>query len=266
MHSKKASSTSQTRNSRDSRQLSRWRCLFGGLSETNLYYSGIKASNLPQDQNFQDLDGESISNYLVELLGASVDIIHPDLNSIHSIFDSNKVKAREGLCDFAMQLLDLKCNLLSKSIDETIKVNPNFIRPIIAIMNNTGVNGVIEIKKALDKSYGSHWLCFVLLPKNFKGFLDLLKTPSKVEQILLYDSLSNSTFSRLPTGFKNLFTQENIFKRRLDTGFKEYKIPPLASSVQKVTLNSTKQQLQNSCGYWAIHNGIMTVLTGSDWF
>ena len=247
--------------------LNLWYSIYHALSDANLYYTGQKIYKKSKRQAFEDLDGQSIMQYLTSFIGDHADIIHPDLNSVFNPFDNNADKAEEGLMDFGMQLFDIKCNLLRKTVNETRKVNPSFTKPIIAVINNAGIDLPKENKYIdANKNYGSHWICFVLLPKNFRGLLKTLDNTLNAEQIFLYDSLSGSSFVRLSIEFQSLFTQGKELIRNTDKGSQKYNIPPLVSSAMRLYKHSVRQQYENSCGYWAILNGIMTVLTGSDTF
>lgn len=153
MNNSISSSSARTRESPSNSNSRGWKLQFDLLSKTFAYYRGEKAEKVEDNKAFQDLSGESIANYLLNLLGDAVDVINPDLNSVFSLF--NPDSALEGARDLIMQLFDLKCNLIGKSTKEAFKINPDFEKPIIAVLNTTGKE-INEEEVDTEASYGSH--------------------------------------------------------------------------------------------------------------
>ena len=54
------------------------------------------------------------------------------------MFDDRQFEALEGVRDFAIQLLDIKCNMKNLSVEQGYQANPDFTKPIIAILNTKG--------------------------------------------------------------------------------------------------------------------------------
>ena len=91
-------------------------------------------------------------------------------------------------------------------------------------------------------------MSFVLLPKNFKGFLKL-QDSLKVEQIFLFDPPAGPSLNRIPKDFEKALKAGGDFTRLADNKYKRYKISKLVSTDSIISRSSIAQQLENSCGY-----------------
>lgn len=150
--------------------------------------------------------------------------------------------------------------------EETYNYNPSFEKPIIAILN-TASGEIKNNAEAARKVFGVHWLVLVILPQEFKGLLGEKNQFNEGDHIILFDSLGQNR--TLPSYFQKALCTYMKFERELEDNKEPttYEIPPLVAKNSTFTSHtSTFLQDANSCGYWAIFNAIMAVLTGTDEF
>ena len=239
-----------------------WKLLYDSFSEVINYFKGGKTySN--EIKTFRELEGTTINDYLCEILKDSVDIINPDLNSIYNIFDGEIKNSVEGINDLVMQLLDIKANLLKVSAKEAVIANPDFIKPIIAILNTKGKTGYSHGQYVDPQTTaGSHWVCLVILPKDFQGFLYQSMNLECIEKVVMFASAG--MVKEFPLRFRVVMTQGTTFIRE---NKHEYVIPKnMIDPNSTYKIYNTIQQNAASCGYWAIFNSIMMVMTGQAHF
>lgn len=95
-----------------------------------------------------------------------------------------------GAYNILEQIFDFKIGSSEREI--TIFLNPDLDKPAVSIINTQGIEQSIE---DANKQGGSHWVAFIILPKNFKGILqsEILEENADIdyqtERIFLYDSL-----------------------------------------------------------------------------
>ncbi len=177
------------------------------------------------------------------------------------MFDGDAKTREEGVKDFLLQLLDIKAGIIQGTSEEALHINPDFIKPIIAILNT-------QAKKDLDKNAtkdpnditDSHWIYLTILPKQFKGLLGKNKYHFSSERVYSFDSLSNNR--RIPEELTRYLREERQFERKHDSGKHIYKFPQMIDNSSHFREFSERQQENSSCGYWAIFNGVMITLAG----
>jgi len=168
------------------------------------------------------------------------------------------------------------------SRDELISVNPHLQNPIIFILNTHSAE-VTDPKNGCAEG-GQHWVALVILPPNYRGLLHLngfvpvenreVKGEDEAQpaRVFLIDSLNNN--DPVPPSLVSALTTSGHISHEItepDGTQISYSIPIPAVLPQDTTVfqkcSITRQQTNNyDCGYWAMYNGLMTVLEGSSQF
>src|SRR5690242_9177563 len=117
---------------------------------------------------------------------------------------------------------------------------------------------------------GNHWVSLVILPEHYSGTPNYLKIDQsqmstigiEVEQVYLYDSIASTR--NIPIKLKTTLCTGEYAKR----GKGMIRVPGLFGQECRYTEHTglDQQAGTNTCGYWAMYNVLMTVLTGSDAF
>lgn len=210
---------------------------------------------------------DGIARTLNQELGNTAYIVHPELGSIHSIFDSNEAISTEAAVNFAKELvgysLDEKGQAISNGIISDQKA---FTKPVVAILNATGVKGK---KKKASSEGGSHWLAFVALPREYKNEAGLTIRLDK-EKIFLIDSLYPDR--AFPQKFQEVLSNGckhdvHAPKSEVDDTLvtRTHYIRAAFPSADWVHLNDFKVQQVgfNDCGWWSVDNIRQVIRTGS---
>ncbi len=114
-------------------KMKEWKELHRKFNKVSDIFNRRVNQNQRSNRGFVELDGNIIHKCLQKIFGEEVYIIHPDLNSVNSMFDPNDKISEEGVNDFLMQLLDIKAEMIQESLKEAIINNPEFIKQIIAV-------------------------------------------------------------------------------------------------------------------------------------
>lgn len=150
------------------------------------------------------------------------------------------------------------CKRIGKDSDIVTDYKP--YRPAIVISNTVTV--IAESSTDASKQGGSHWIGWVLLPKQYDS-LSGKKINNKKYQLLFFDSLSQKSF---PEGLKKFLTEGGEITEKTDEGEKQIRLMPFCKKeeIDFIDLNdSTGQQMNGSdCGWWAVYYVLMTVYTG----
>ncbi|WP_353289403.1 hypothetical protein [Wolbachia endosymbiont (group A) of Paraperithous gnathaulax] len=150
------------------------------------------------------------------------------------------------------------CKRIGKDSDIVTDYKP--YRPAIVISNTVTV--IVESSTDASKQGGSHWIGWVLLPKQYDS-LSGKKINNKKYQLLFFDSLSQKSF---PEGLKKFLTEGGEITEKTDEGEKQIRLMPFCKKeeIDFIDLNdSTGQQMNGSdCGWWAVYYVLMTVYTG----
>lgn len=128
-------------------------------------------------------------------------------------------------------------------------------KPFIFIANTETVLDPARIGK---KEGGSHWISWVLLPKEYNS-LSGKKINNDKYQVLFFDSLGHRLF---PEGLKKLLTEgKEYIEDKTPITFLPF---CKKEEIDFVDLNdSTGQQMNGSdCGWWAVYYVLMTLYTG----
>jgi len=111
---------------------------------------------------------------------------------------------------------------------------------------------------------GTHWVTCVILPKHYcppsSDFGEPLN--NLIEQVYFIDSLSEK--SELPRRFREALLQGiSNYEVMTDVGLHTQSIPALFNDgADFFTCSPTQQAGSSDCGWWAVYNSIMLILTG----
>ena len=246
--------------------------LYDDLLKTQQYTSGMLDESRRSRSRFVDLTSETIYQSLQYIFrNGEVDILNPEYSSVNNLFSKNNEVSNDAINEMITNIAEIKANLIQGNLDDVSINNPAIQKPIIYITaiqcRNRNMNQIISNKMQSGFDYGSHWISMVILPKNFKGLLNKVKIPKKSEQVLLFDSINSRR--ELPNEFKVKMTDiwNRVEQNSKGDGNIYRTFPPSldkeASFASKAFMN---QQNYNSCGYWAMFNSIMTVMTGNGEF
>jgi Predicted AAA-ATPase len=187
---------------------------------------------------------EGINNCLIEVFKNEAHIIHPNLSSILSPVDTENIL---GVLNYI--------ETLQKII---IQDGGELRKPVIAIWHSTETQSFV----------GAHWQTLVILPKYYITF-DQRPLENPNELIFFKDPYYEG--KSIPKAFKNLLNNRISFNNILgeDQQNEEVKmggIMPNAEFYDTKYINVKQQKDESSCGWWAVYNAIMFVMTGSDDF
>lgn len=205
--------------------------------------------------------GSGIYQALEQVLGDDVHIIHPDTSSIHSPASTDADNALEGAIAYAKMIGGYVVDGEYVSNGLVAQDGGVLKKPIVMVVNTDTVEA-LSATDALAEG-GHHWQCCVILPKNFKPkYADQLNNSKEI--IFYLDSLYQNI--KMPPVFAYLLTSTISIEYQFapdDNIVRTHKIPcifPNAFIINGLTAN---QQVGGSdCGWWALYNAIMVVLTG----
>lgn len=203
---------------------------------------------------------ETLEYYLGKINIA--DVISPELCSIHTPLNS----------DVGIQNYLEAINKLKKDEQELKK-------PVVMVLNTKAAQP--KSKTDALASGGAHWVACVILPKGYKSLKpSAAESNHTVEKVFFIDSLYES--SRLPENFKNGLIKGLSYRRERQISDKEIKeqnlekgtliidnvkISPICPNAEFYNCVNIKQQYGGSdCGWWAVYNSLMFVITGGDEF
>ena len=224
---------------------------------------------ITQAKNVTDINSELIQKFL-SIIEEEVYVLCPDTGSGDNIFSENEEIARRAAEDLVLELFNFKSKMMGgkENIDAVIDKNLPIDKPVVMIINNRGIpENLKESEVNYEENYGTHWLSIVLLPQLYKGVLGnkLYEATDERQRIILFDSAqSNRPF---PQTF--LEVMENGYFRKYNSSDKDstqaelYYKSPIDENSEFVIKTNRRQQYSNSCGYWAMFNSLMTILTGS---
>ena len=246
--------------------------LHNALLKTQEYTTSIKTEKRDGESKFVDLSSDTIYKSLEHIFrNKEVDIINPEYSSINNLFSENKEAVNDAINELIINIAGIKANLILGNLEEVSINNPAIQKPIIFVTathcRDRNMNKEISKQVRNGFDYGYHWVCLVILPGNFKGLLKQVDTPIKHEQVLLFDSIRSRR--ELPSEFKRKMTE--VWNRKEQHSERNENIyaslpPSLDKQASFTSRNYYNQQSHNSCGYWAMFNSIMAVLTGSGEF
>ena len=252
-----------------------WDSLYEKFDKLLACFSNKTNLQTRNTQPVRELFGQEIQQYLY-FLKNEVDIFSPELCCANSLFNIDNRKVKEAAESIVVDLFNIKAEKYAYKggREDALRINEPFTKPIIIIANTgqlslneetcntTNLNEIIK---------GTHWITFVYLPPNFKGLLSYHEDESEEkweERFILFDSLP--LIKTIPTTLKDKLC--NGFFRKYDKSPQNSKeaeityLNPIGKTTKFITRANRTQQGYNTCGYWAIFNAIMTVLTGSDRF
>jgi hypothetical protein len=211
-----------------------------------------------------------IEQALFHYLGRVAHIMQPSMSSTGNPFCSE-----DGLREYVEKIAG-HC-----TGDDTV-VKDGFVhddgeklkKPIVMIINTHGV--VANEASASNTTGGKHWVTCVILPKDY---VILGNTISHLnERVFFIDSLYED--SKLPELFKKALIEGMAYIGKHSPGEKEflddptlketpfpYQIPPAFPAAEFYDcINIPQQEGGEDCGWWALYNAIMFVLTGGKEF
>ncbi|WP_341818977.1 ankyrin repeat domain-containing protein [Wolbachia endosymbiont (group B) of Phasia obesa] len=133
-------------------------------------------------------------------------------------------------------------------------------KPFIVISNTATV--LAQSSTDVNQQGGTHWISWVLLPKEYVNLLDE-KINNKKYQVLFFDSLSQKSF---PEKLREFLTKGGEIIEKTDEGETQIRLMPFCED-REISFKSledfTGQQINGSdCGWWAIYYALMSVYTG----
>jgi hypothetical protein len=199
-------------------------------------------------------------------------IISPNLSSVYTpLKDAEGIKnyAEKIAGYFAMEDGDLVENGFIHQDGGTLA------KPIVMVINTHTAKA--KSKSDVNANGGLHWVCAVVLPKSYT-ILGQTFTHT-TERVFYFDS---ALMTSLPDKFFAALKDGYEFREIREAGPKEIAkdaslkkkgvlqstlIPAAFPELEIVKSKPTRQQLGGSdCGWWAVYNALMTVLTGGDAF
>jgi hypothetical protein len=210
-----------------------------------------------------------IFHTLQQQLGESVHLPNPELGSVAGLYDTNPNVATAAAASYAKAVAGYQIARDAKVGDTGfIKHGGQLTKPIVMVLN-TGSAKAADSKDTTAMG-GAHWRVCVILPKNYITSAGVHINNSK-ERIFVLDSLHPAQ-QELPVAFKKLLTQGGQYTfsaptSERDSTLKQYvhTIPAAFPNAEFVQVtNFPKQQVGTAdCGWWAVHNAIQIVTTGS---
>jgi hypothetical protein len=192
-----------------------------------------------------------ITNTLRYYYGNSIHIIDPASGSIASPIDANTFRANSGLHNYASFINGFINQDGEHNTDGSILDGKALDRPLVIPVNTASV----AVESAVDGSAigGSHWVCFVVLPKGYTE-----ENPDH-EMIFFMDPYGKASNIRE--------SQVAAFVNMLTRGILD--IPaPFSDACFIRNPEFAEQSVTNGtdCGWWTVYNIIQTVRTGSNEF
>lgn len=225
--------------------------------------------------------GREIVTILDSLLGDQVHILHPDINSLYSIFSEDEEASAEAAYSIALKidtLVSERAEINANGLNQTIKKPKPLNKPIVTVLNTRAKyekKPKYEIKMEdidTEEEHGVHWLALIILPKNYVP-LDSMAVRNKqpncnLDRVYLYDSLhSNRGFPpQLIHTLKNgSYRYRDVFHNTDDIENPQISNQLFTCIDPETTLfiDNTKghqQGIDMHCAFWAIYNIIMTLL------
>ncbi|MBL0318414.1 MAG: hypothetical protein IPP74_03815 [Alphaproteobacteria bacterium] len=184
---------------------------------------------------------------LNRLLGDKAIVIDPTLSSINSPLDSNPHRSNEGVVNY---IKNISC------LGEKYKR-----LPIVMVINTQSV--IANSSSDAFAIGGSHWVSCVILPSGYQPPHGN-KLGNTIPLLITVDSLKpeytmpQSFTNALTAGIKDAFSDDQEVWHLID-------LPSLYPEI-KVLRNPPKRQQSDgiSCGYLALFNSLMVVLTGDN--
>ena len=215
---------------------------------------------------------EGIENVLDHYLGKAVHIVAPELGSIYT-----PLSHAEGIKAYAEKIAGhyAKDGELQKT--GYIQVDGGTLaKPIVMVINTH----IATAKSSTDTKAvgGLHWVCCVVLPKTYTILGQTFTHPS--ERMFFFDSMRKTP--DFPENFIAALKKGFEFTLELSPGAKELEQDPeieLESSTYSSSIPAAFPELEvikdsafvqqsgaSDCGWWAVYNSLMTVLTGGNTF
>lgn len=221
----------------------------------------ISSSQITQTVSNTLATGHGINLALQECIGDIAYIIPPDSSSISSPAANDDANQYEGAVNYAKMIggYSIDGNKINNGLIEEGKLLTN---PIVMIINTMSV----KARSATDTTAegGLHWHCCVVLPKRYIT-PDGVQLDNDNEIIFYLDSLypkvmiQPAFINTLRSGLKYTFSSDGVkYTHELPALF------PNAEVIDGLTTN--QQEGGSDCGWWALYNALMLVLTGNHGF
>jgi hypothetical protein len=216
------------------------------------------SSAVAQRQSNNWATGYGINQALNKYIGNYVHIIHPDASSVESPADPKK--ALEGAVAYAKMISGYYVDNKLINKGAIIKnVGVGLDKPVVMIWNTMSVK--VSDSQAATTTGGSHWQTCVIIPKNYK-------TPTGKQignanpKVFFIDSLNEG--AELPGSFKYLLTKGHTHTFGSDDK-RDYThmIPAAFPQAEFIERKPKQQEGGSDCGWWAVYNAMMIVLTGN---
>lgn len=251
-------------------QTTSWQTLLDDLQ--NISKAETTVTNSKASQTLGTDSG--IYSALENRLGDCAFIIDPALGSVSSVFDSDPIKKIGAVYNYGKILAGFE-NEDAKIKQLGFIPEPGEIpKPIVMVLNT--VSGT-------EANNGNHWVVTVILPKEYTTPLGV-KIGNKKVQVITIDSLG---VQDIPFFLKDSLC--NGFTQNADPSLTQtlHKTPPVliadetefvcngkispqeSSTIVSKSLGEPRRQqvaasliYQVDCGWWAVYNAMMIVLTG----
>ncbi|OAI48536.1 hypothetical protein AYO45_00955 [Gammaproteobacteria bacterium SCGC AG-212-F23] len=196
---------------------------------------------------------EQIQATLESKLNNLAHIISPEMGSTDNIFSPDERVAKRAAIDLVLQINGYEAKD-SKSATGFIQKDGGSLRkPIIGILNTSGVSESARKSNNTSAIGGSHWVALVILPAS----------TTSAEKIYLLDSLNPNR--QLPNAFKNVLLTQTQYtfsapKSETDPTATERTHLISAPFPNAVIVDSPLPRILQkdgwSCGIWAVHLGL----------
>lgn len=211
---------------------------------------------------------EGIINVLKKYLGEVAYIIDPDLCSTDTPLSANLIEKENGIKKYGLCIAGYQ-DTDGKLIDNGIvSSGGNLDKPIVMIWNRQSV--APRLRSNPEAIGGNHWVCCIILPKRYSVTDKVIENENV--RIIYLDSLSNT---EVPPLFIKMLTKGHEFEGAREPSEEEKAkgsegtvpnnqfIPAVFPEAEVVKQPAFCQQEGGTdCGWWAVYNAMMVVLTG----
>lgn len=240
----------------------------------NILLNDFKFSETMLNTNNEQATDGGIEFVLQHYLKGIAHIVQPSLSSVSSPFDCDPDKVKQALINYGTAIFGYydHDNIHQKN-GFVAEDGGTLSKPVVMIINTSSAKP--KFSTDTQAIGGIHWVTCVILPKQYKMLEKEYKFDS--EQIYFIDSLYDN--NKLPDTFKNILSNEISYLVISSPGEEELKKNPTLIEQQttythklKSTFKTPKfvdlisipqQSCGDDCGFLAVYNVLMIILTGS---
>ena len=250
-------------------QMEKLNRLHNDLNDANIYTTGSRAERFNVREKFRDISNDTIYRSLEYIFqNDEIDLIDPAQSSINNIFNEDNNVIQDTIQDMNANILEFKKKAFKCTDEEMRKYETVISKPIVYIMATQYKDRNLNVNQKNTQrisDYGSHWVCLLITPRNYGGLLKHNPNPPGPERVFLFDSINSqrSIPTRIKEGLTSKWNKMCVDKLG-DTEIQYTTEYPssLAEDAQFENKAFLTQQYENSCGYWAMYNAVMLLLTG----